>query len=700
MRMCGRLVLVGLALGGCKTAVPPDSQFASEYADVAVDGGDALDVVADLEAGADGVEAGGVDAAEVDVPAADVPDIVPDVPVDVPPDIPPDVPPDVAKDVALQCSVAADCAVGKPPLAACSVYTCTNGSCATAPAAIGTACDDGDACTDKDACAAAGCKPGPALNCTDAQPCTDDGCDKTKGCQYLPNTAPCTDNDACTAGDKCGGGECVAGVAVGCDDKNPCTTDSCDTTKGCQTVATAGACSDGNACTGQDACVAGLCKGGPPPLCDDKNPCTTDACDPVKGCVAAANAVPCTDDDACTAGDKCGGGGCVAGVAVGCDDKNPCTDDSCAKATGCKSIGNTKACDDGDACTDQDVCAGGVCKAGVNVCCKTAADCDDKNACTFDACLASNQCGHSPKPDGGLCDDGSVCSGSDACKTGKCVGPVVKNCDDGNACTDDSCHAVAGCKSAANTVSCSDGNACTAFDGCVAGACAGLPTDAKVDCDDGNLCTTDTCVPATGCKPVAVSCDDLNDCTADSCDKVKGCVYPPAADKTACNQSYCVAGACACAEQYVAIDVDVDGVKKIVCAPDYPVWGVQADSPVGIYTVNGDGTVADSLTGRTWQQGVPAAVNWAAARSYCDQLVLAGKGDWRLPTVTELWSLVDFAKLGPAVNATAFPGVQNQWTWSATAYSGSSSGAWGVDFHYGYSDVNVFASTYRVRCVR
>lgn len=47
------------------------------------------------------------------------------------------------------------------------------------------------------------------------------------------------------------------------------------------------------------------------------------------------------------------------------------------------------------------------------------------------------------------------------------------------------------------------------------------------------------------------------------------------------------------------------GVKKLVCAPDYPVWGIEADSPVGIYKDNGDGTVADSLTGRTWQQAVP-----------------------------------------------------------------------------------------------
>lgn len=251
------------------------------------------------------------------------------------------------------------------------------------------------------------------------------------------------------------------------------------------------------------------------------------------------------------------------------------------------------------------------------------------------------------------------------------------------------------------------GNACTAFDGCKAVVCIGIPVDVASLCDDNNLCTVDSGVLTSGCKSVALTCDDQNDCTADSCDKVKGCVHVAVADNAPCNQSYCKAGACVCEEQYVAIDVDDAGVKKLVCAPDYPVWGVEADSPIGIYKDDRNGTVADSLTGRTWQQAMPAVpcggqptCDWVSAKIYCDQLVLAGKADWRLPTVTELSSLIEFGKVLPAMNASAFSCWSYQSDWSATQFSDSALYAWKItdcDGGTGNSPITMGAC---VRCVR
>jgi hypothetical protein len=62
--------------------------------------------------------------------------------------------------------------------------------------------------------------------------------------------------------------------------------------------------------------------------------------------------------------------------------------------------------------------------------------CDDGNACTDDTCNAGacvNTFNTSP------CDDGLFCTVNDTCDgLGTCVG-VVNTCDDGVGCTDDSC---------------------------------------------------------------------------------------------------------------------------------------------------------------------------------------------------------------------------------------------------------------------
>ena len=67
---------------------------------------------------------------------------------------------------------------------------------------------------------------------------------------------------------------------------------------------------DGAACT-VGVCTAGACKH-----------------------VAAPDGVGCDDGRACTAVGSCSKASCSAGKAIACDDKNKCTTDRCAPATG------------------------------------------------------------------------------------------------------------------------------------------------------------------------------------------------------------------------------------------------------------------------------------------------------------------------------------------------------------------------------
>lgn len=54
----------------------------------------------------------------------------------------------------------------------------------------------------------------------------------------------------------------------------------------------------------------------------------------------------------------------------------------------------------------------------------------------------------------------------------------------------------------------------------------GEPCGSDADCDDGDACTIDSCDPATGsCHHEPLDCDDGDACTVDSCDPVAGCLY-------------------------------------------------------------------------------------------------------------------------------------------------------------------------------
>lgn len=60
------------------------------------------------------------------------------------------------------------------------------------------------------------------------------------------------------------------------------------------------------------------------------------------------------------------------------------------------------------------------------------------------------------------------------------------------------------------------------------------------------------------------------------------------------------------------------------------------------YTDNGDGTITDNVTGLMWQQDPGEKMTWEEAVESLNDFELAGYDDWRLPTIKELYSLIQF----------------------------------------------------------
>ena len=122
----------------------------------------------------------------------------------------------------------------------------------------------------------------------------------------------------------------------------------------------------------------------------------------------------------------------------------------------------------------------------------------------------------------------------------------------------------------------------------------------------------------------------------------------------------------------------------------------------GLYRDATKGVVVDTRTGLVWQDDATAAsttATWANAITTCENLVLGGYTDWRLPNINELKSIRDMSRSGPAIEAT-FVNTATNYYWSSTSYGAGPTGAWSVYFYFGVVDAFVKTNSYYVRCVR
>lgn len=111
------------------------------------------------------------------------------------------------------------------------------------------------------------------------------------------------------------------------------------------------------------------------------------------------------------------------------------------------------------------------------------------------------------------------------------------------------------------------------------------------------------------------------------------------------------------------------------------------------FTKNNDGTVTDANTGLTWSQTIATYVN----RSDADDAVKGLGQGWRLPTLTELFGLVDHEKHTPAVDADVFQDTADDWYRTGTPCAWDDTCDWLV--HFGCGRVSI-GRRHNSACVR
>lgn len=114
--------------------------------------------------------------------------------------------------------------------------------------------------------------------------------------------------------------------------------------------------------------------------------------------------------------------------------------------------------------------------------------------------------------------------------------------------------------------------------------------------------------------------------------------------------------------------------------------------------------VTDNNIGLQWQRTISTSTyTWADAGPYCDGLNYGFEVDWRLPTYSELGTLIDYGRHDLAMDSTYFPSTpsMNYFFWSSSDSLYSTECAWEVRFADGTTkDISTKTNTFYARCVR
>ena len=569
------------------------------------------------------------------------------------------------------------------------------GACEALPKADGALCDaDKNGCTVADSCVAGVCTVGKTMDCSSESGacsvgiCADDGSGAKCQKKLLESGTACDDGLFCTVGDACdANGACQSGIPQTCVQfSDACRIGKCDeAAKTCTFDAKSSefACDDGNFCTSGDHCDGeGACVSGGQTICVNTS-CGTGSCDSGLGACILANsptASACSDGDPCTIADSCDGNGtCMPGTSVSCpgDVCNVGLCDSSTGGCGVKPLGSEIPCDDGQKCTVGDHCSGyGSCTGGtwdVSCGCNQDAQCNDGNACTVDSCDGGSATCKFVIQNGSVCEDGDVCTTYSSCNSdGACVASAFFDCSS----ADGICHK----------------GQCVNKDGTA--TCQATSLADSTPCDDGLYCTSGESCSGGFCKGGSPTvCPSAPECFAASCSESSfGCTNAPSTKGSACNdgQSCTIGDSCdgtgICNSGIAAANFAICDDGNSSTSGDYCTSGVCS----GFVLVTGapgpmTRIVNDASSGDWWftSASAPASSVANSSKWSISPVSIDGKGGWSIANVSTPISSGPIRALNVQIAggsndflAYHVPGGKSWLTASASAFTKAASGTY------------------------
>ncbi len=137
-------------------------------------------------------------------------------------------------------------------------------------------------------------------------------------------------------------------------------------------------------------------------------------------------------------------------------------------------------------------------------------------------------------------------------------------------------------------------------------------------------------------------------------------------------------------------------MKKLVCLTTLIIMCCMGSAFASTFVDNKNGSVSNGAD-LVWQKGSSPKLSWDDATKLCEELDLAGRSDWRIPTREELLKLVDRTRKDPAIDIKLFPETEPNVYWSSSRDGGE---IWTVGFSDG--DEFIFDSLdykWHTRCV-